>query len=386
MTAFFDVIERWKDFDFSSFVSSVKKKDVVCALTKRRLDELDFLRLISPAAADMLEELAQAACRITVRHFGRVISLYTPLYISNFCVNRCIYCGFNHSTNIKRHRLELANIEKEAVAIKKQGFRDVLVLTGEDRRNSSPEYIREAVELLTGHFASVGIEVYPLSVDEYKMLIDSGLDYLTLYQEVYHPDDYPVFHPAGPKSNYHYRLEAPERAARAGMRAISIGSLLGLGDWHRETFFTALHGRFLSSLYPDVEWGLSVPRMRPHAGGFTPGRPVSERELVQIVLAYRIFLPHFGISLSTRERALVRDNLIGLGVTRMSAASVTQVGGHAEKQQEEGQFAVSDTRSVQEVCKAIREKRHQPIFQNWVFGMHDKAIKTAESCQNTGIV
>ncbi|MEM5947717.1 2-iminoacetate synthase ThiH [Spirochaetia bacterium 38H-sp] len=370
MSGFADFIEEWKDFDFSSFLADVKEKEVKAVLTKHKLDYFDFLKLLSPAASGIIEEIAKHASRLTARHFGRVISLYTPLYISNYCVNKCVYCSFNHSTAIRRHRLELEEIEKEAIAIKKQGFRDVLILTGEDRHNSSPEYIKDAVELLVKYFASVGIEVYPLTQEEYKMLVSCGLDYLTLYQEVYHPEDYPVFHPSGPKNDYQYRLQAPERAAKAGLRSVSIGSLLGLGMWQREVFFTAMHAKFLSSSYPDVEWGLSVPRIRPNSGGFEPVNPVSEKDLVKIILAYRIFLPHVGISLSTRERPFLRDNLIGLGVTRMSAASITQVGGHAENNKGTGQFEVSDTRGVKEVCHAIRARGHQPVFQNWVEGIY----------------
>ncbi|ADN01122.1 2-iminoacetate synthase ThiH [Spirochaeta thermophila] len=363
------VINEWKDFDFEGFFARVRPSRVEVVLAKEgALSPEDLLVLLSPAAVPFLEAMAVKARRLTVQHFGRVISLYTPLYVSNYCVNRCVYCGFHAGAPVQRRQLSFEEIEREAEAIARQGFRDVLLLTGEDRRRTPVAYIEEAVRILTRLFPSVGIEIYPLEEDEYRRLIQAGVDYLTLYQEVYHPEEYPRFHPGGPKARYDYRLLAPERAARAGMRAITVGALLGLGEWRRETFFTALHARYLSRVFPEVEVGVSLPRLRPCVGGFTAPHPAGERDLVQAILAHRLFAPHCGISLSTRERAFVRDHLIGLGVTRMSAASVTAVGGHATRA-EEGQFEVADTRGVREVCEAIRARGFQPVFQNWVEGL-----------------
>ena len=214
----------------------------------------DLLVLLSPAAVPFIEEMARKAHRLTVQHFGRVISLYTPLYVSNYCVNRCVYCGFHAGAPVQRRRLSFEEIEQEAEAIARRGFRDVLLLTGEDRRRSPISYIEEGIRILTRFFPSVGIEIYPLEEDEYRRLVRAGVDYLTLYQEVYHPEEYPRFHPGGPKADYAYRLLAPERAARAGIRAITVGALLALWEWRTETFFTAPHVRYMSGAYPSWRW------------------------------------------------------------------------------------------------------------------------------------
>ncbi|MGQ9557546.1 MAG: 2-iminoacetate synthase ThiH [Desulfurispora sp.] len=346
--------------------SNVTAADVRRALGKTRLGEHDYLVLLSPRAEEYLEEMAWKAHRLTVQHFGRVIQLYTPLYLANYCVNRCAYCGFGAHNKIKRDRLTPAEVEQEARAISGMGFKHILILTGESRHHSPVSYIRECVQVLKKYFSSISIEIYPLTEEEYGELIAAGVDGLTIYQEVYDPAVYDRVHLAGPKKDYHFRLDAPERACRAGMRTVNVGALLGLHDWRSEAFATGLHAAYLQKKFPAVEVSLSPPRLRPEVGGFAAPVLVSDRNLVQYMLAFRLFMPRAGITLSTREPARLRDHLVKLGVTKMSAASCTAVGGHsATGQKTEDQFAVADSRSLDEVMAMLYAQGYQPLFKDW---------------------
>jgi len=262
-----------------------------------------FLALLSPAAERYLEPMAQRAHALTVQHFGKVILLYTPLYLSNYCTNFCLYCGFAAQNRIRRDRLTLEEVAAEARLISASGLRHILILTGESRKMSSVEYIGQGVELLRPHFLSISIEIYPIETAEYALLAEMGVDGFTLYQETYDRKLYAAVHPRGPKRDYRYRIEAPERACAAGMRSVNIGALLGLADWRFDAFLTGLHAEHLQHRYPDVEVSISLPRMRPHEGTFKPQHEVTDREFVQILLATRIFLPRVGITISTRERS-----------------------------------------------------------------------------------
>lgn len=363
--SFYDEYSKYNNFDFSDFFRNITETDVLRAINKERLNPLDFLTLLSEKAETHLEEMAFRSKQLTLQHFGKVIFLYTPLYLANYCVNQCVYCGFNISNGIKRCKLTLEEVEKEAKAIAATGLKHILILTGESKVHSPVCYIKDCVQILKKYFTSITIEIYPLEESEYAELIQAGVDGLTIYQEVYDEKMYKAVHLKGPKSNYPFRLDAPERACSAFMRTVNIGALLGLEDWRKEAFFTGVHADYLQNKYTDTEISLSFPRLRPHAGEFQPACIVSDKNLVQIMLASRLFLPRSGITISTRESASLRDNLLGLGVTKMSAGSITEVGGHNEKGESEGQFEISDTRSVEEMKTMLYNRGYQPVFKDW---------------------
>jgi 2-iminoacetate synthase len=339
--------------------------EITRILAKSKLNSEDFLALLSPAAVDRLEDMAQVAHRLTVRHFGWTIQMYTPIYLANYCENQCVYCGFKAANDIPRRVLSLSEVELEARAIAETGLQHILVLTGESRRYSSVSYIKDCVSVLRKYFSSISIEIYPLSTEEYRELIAAGVDGLTIYQEVYNEEVYSLLHPCGPKRNYQYRLEAPERGAEAGIRTINIGALLGLYDWRQEVFLTGLHAAWLQQKFPEVEVSVSFPRMRPEFGGYQPESPLSDRDLVQAILALRLFLPRSGITISTREKAELRDNLVKLGVTKMSGGSSTAIGGHTDAPDGIGQFEISDKRSVAEMRTDLAKLGYKPVLKDW---------------------
>lgn len=362
---FYDEVSRFQTTDFADVLNGFTTSQITKVLNKSELQFQDFLALLSPKAATLLEDIAQAAYSVTLRNFGRTILLYTPLYLANYCVNHCVYCGFNTDNKIERRKLTLPEVELEAQTIAKTGLKHLLILTGESRFYSSVSYIKNCVLILKKYFPSISIEIYPLSTDEYAELVAAGIDGITIYQEVYDKNIYSRVHPQGPKRDYRFRLEAPERAGQAGIRTINIGPLLGLNDWRSEIFFTGIHAFYLQKRFPEIEVSISCPRMRPEYGGYEPEFPVSDRDLVQIILALRLFLPRAGVTISTREKAELRDNLVKLGVTKMSAGSSTVVGGHTDAQDGVGQFEISDHRSVAEVREAISCQGYKPIFKDW---------------------
>ncbi len=325
----------------------------------------DFFALTSPAASLFLEEMAAKANRLTRQHFGRTIHLFTPMYLSNYCANHCVYCGFNCNVDIPRSKLSKEQLEQEASAIAATGLKHLLILTGEAPGKAGVDYIEECMEVLRPHFPSVSIEVFAMDEDEYRRLVKAGVDGLTIYQETYDEELYARLHPRGPKKDFRYRLDAPERGCKAGMRVVNIGALLGLGDWRKDALITGLHARYLMDLYPEVDISVSLPRMRPHAGGWQPATIASDRDLVQIMLALRIFLPRLGITVSTRESAQFRENILPLGVTKMSAGVTTAVGGHSQDDDKVGQFEICDERSVDEMCEVLKKHGFQPVFKDW---------------------
>jgi len=363
--SFLEELQGYQKFNFASYLNSRTALDIKQILNKDKLTPLDFLSLLSPAAELQLEALAQKAHQLTVQHFGKVIFLYTPLYLANYCVNQCVYCGFNTTNEIVRRQLSLAEVESEAQAIADSGLKHILILTGESRKHSSLSYLKNCVKVLKKYFSSIAIEIYPLLEEEYAELVSVGVDSFTIYQEVYNPDTYDQLHLKGPKKDYRFRLDAPERACKAKMRAVNIGALLGLDDWRTEAFFTGLHAGYLQDKYLDTEISLSLPRIRPHLGSFQPKSLVDDKIFVQIMLAYRLFLTRAGITVSTRECAEFRDNLIKLGVTKMSAGVSTEVGGRTSKEKTESQFDISDSRDVKEMTKAIYQLGYQPVFKDW---------------------
>lgn len=364
--SFFDTRETIDIPDIHQALSSTDTLRIQQVLGKETLGEQDFLALLSPAAESFLEPLAQKAHRLTIHNFGRTIQLYTPIYLANYCSNACVYCGFNAENKIPRSKLTLESLEVEAKTIAATGLNHVLILTGESRTASPVEYLEECITLLRKYFSSIAIEIYPLTEEEYGRLIACGADGLTIYQEVYQPQIYDSLHPYGPKKDFRFRLEAPERAGRAGMRTINIGALLGLHDWREEAFILGLHAAYLQNAFPAAEIGVSFPRLRPEVGGFMPKTVVTDANLVQMMLAFRLFLPRVGIAISTRESSQLRDNLIKLGVTKMSGGSSTAVGGRCGADEATTpQFEISDERSVSEMAQAIYRAGYQPVYKDW---------------------
>ncbi len=362
---FHDIFSRYKSFDFADFFRNVGGENVRTVLAKERLTEKDFLTLLSPAAEAFLETMAGKAHRITVQNFGKVIFLFTPLYLSDYCENQCAYCGFNVKNAFVRRKLTEGELEKEATAIAGTDMRHVLILSGESREHASPDYIKGCLKVLRKHFSSISLEIYPLNVEEYRDLIKAGADGLTVYQEVYDERIYDEVHLSGPKKDYLNRLDAPERGCRAGMRTVTIGPLLGLNDWRREAFLAGIHAHYLQNKYWDVDISLSFPRFRPHMGNFQPRSPVDDRGFVQIIMASRLFMPRTGITVSTRENSAFRDNILPLGVTKMSAWSSTEVGGRTQEKQGTGQFSISDCRNTKEMKEMLLHRGYQPIFKDW---------------------
>jgi 2-iminoacetate synthase len=366
--SFYPLVEAYAgglpDARFDDFT----KEDVRRAINRTTATVEDFMALMSPAASSLLEEMAQKASRLTVQHFGRTVSLFTPLYLANFCTNHCVYCGFNCTNSIHRSKLTLEEVDAEGAAIAATGLKNLLILTGDAPAKTGVDYLEACTKVLNNHFPSVSIEVYALTEEEYARLVKAGVDGMTMFQETYDEKLYAVLHPKGPKRDYRFRLDAPERACKAGMRVVNIGALLGLGDWRRDALLTGLHAAYLMHNYPETDIAVSLPRMRPHVGDWEPATIVSDRDMVQFLMALRLFLPRVGITISTRENAEFRENILPLGVTRMSAGVSTAVGGHADESDEEentGQFDISDARSVDEVCAALRDKGYQPVFKDW---------------------
>jgi 2-iminoacetate synthase len=368
--SFSTLADAYQSFDFSACFHSVQANEVRDVLdragSQAPLDIRDLLTLLAPAAQDFLEPMAQIARNLTCQHFGKTISLYAPMYISDFCCNHCTYCGFNANTRFPRTRLTLEEIDREARAIADTGIRHILILTGEAPKKTPLPYLEDTCRIMTRYFSSIALEIYPMTETQYRVLKQAGADSLTVYQEVYDKSIYKTVHPKGPKSDYTFRLLTPERGAAAGFRAVNIGPLFGLGQPASEAFMAGLHARYLEQACPDVEVSLSLPRMTRAEGTTGPGYLMTDTQFVQTLLAWRLFMPRLGITISTRESAAFRDRLIPLGVTRYSAGSRTDVGGYAvHAARNTVQFEVTDTRSVDEVTAMIRQCGYQPVFKDW---------------------
>ena len=343
----------------------------------------DFLALVSPAAAGLLEPMAQVAQAITARRFGRTISLYAPLYISNHCSNACVYCGFNAGNQVARRALSVTEVIAEAKLLKGRHISQLLLVTGESPHHCSAANLAAMAQRLKPMFPSLAIEVQPMDTQEYRALRQAGIDGLAVYQETYDREIYAQMHPSGPKRDFDYRLAAPERGGEAGFRQLGIGSLLGLNDWRLEAHYLVSHAAYLMKHYWKSQVSVSFPRLRPAAGGFQPPHPVSEPDLAQMICALRLALPDAGLVLSTRESAAFRDNMLGLGITRISAGSRTSPGGYLDElgDQAEGQFAVCDERSVEDVVAAVRSRGFDPVWKDWDHGFEksDGFIKSVEA-------
>lgn len=327
---------------------------------------VDFAALLSPAAGDRLEELARASHELTVARFGRTMHMYAPLYFSNECLTTCVYCGFARELPIARATLTPERTLEEARWLLRQGFRSILLLTGEHERLTGVEFLRERIERLASEVPSIAIEVQVWSEEEYRRLAQAGCDAVVIYQETYDPTTYAAVHLAGRKRRYEWRLLGPERAARAGMRRVGIGALLGLhDDWRAEAVAMAAHARFLMTRYWRTQVTVSVPRIRPSASGFQPRALLDDRSLVQLVCALRLVLPDAGIVLSSREPAALRDGLFQVGITHTSAGSHTEPGGYERPHEATEQFEVADLRSPAEVAARLRALGYEPVWEDW---------------------
>lgn len=358
------VLERMNACDFDAFTQA----DVRRALGREVLSPADFAALLSPAAEPLLEELALRARAETRKHFGNSVMMFTPLYIANHCENYCIYCGFNCHNAIRRAKLSMEEVERELQAIAATGLQEILILTGESRSMSPVSYIGEACRLASRYFRVVGVEIYPLNVDEYAHLHACGVDYVTVFQETYNPDKYETLHLGGHKRIFPYRFHAQERALMGGMRGVGFAALLGLDDFRKDAFATGLHAFLLQRKYPHAEIAFSCPRLRPIINNdrINP-RDVHERQLLQVVCAYRIFLPFASLTISTRERAGFRDNVIGIAATKISAGVSTGIGAHSGEEKGDEQFEISDGRSFEEVYRAIEAQGLQPVMADTLY-------------------
>jgi len=322
--------------------------------------------LISPAAEDYLEEMAQAAHELTVQRFGRTIRLYAPVYLSNYCTNACMYCGFNRENTFERTRLSIDQAVEEANIVASEGFRDLLLVSSEDRQFISVDYLVELAQRLRDKFSSISIEVYQMSTAEYARLFEAGIDGVTLYQETYDRHAYGYYHLAGPKSDYDHRLSAADSIAGAGMREVGLGVLLGLTDWQVETLALAEHAHHIIKHYWQSHVSFSFPRLRPaYKVQEAQFSPFTDRNLVQMITALRLCFADVGMVLSTRERAALRDNLISLGVTKLSAGSRTSPGGYSGRSEATGQFQIDDDRSPAEVADMIKQRGFEPVWKDW---------------------
>lgn len=364
----YEYIEDNNNFNFYEALDKVTDEDVIRVLNKRKLSQKDFLVLISDKAEVYLEDMAQKANTLTRQYFGNTVLLYTPLYLANYCVNKCAYCGYNYDNEIHRKKLTMEEIEEEAKAISAKGFKHILYLTGESPKDTPTDYIVDAAKILRKYFHSVAIEVYPMTEEDYRKTVESGVDSLTVYQEVYDEKIYDKVHIAGPKKNYKFRLDALERGCKAGMRNVNMAPLLGLNEWKIEVYKMMLHGMYLRKKYPEVEVGFSFPRIRPCVGGYNDLQEVSDKELVRAITAMRIMFPNCTLNISTRERQGFRDNLIPLGINKISAGVSTAIGGHTMAKEESGevQFDISDGRDENEIKSMLRNIGYEPIFKDWV--------------------
>ncbi len=366
------VMEQVGGFDPGSYTV----REVRAALDHERCSLEDFKAPLSPAAEPFLEEMAQRARMETSRHFGNTVYLFTPLYIANYCENYCVYCGFNCYNHIKRMRLTLEQIEHEMQVIAQSGMEEILILTGESRARSDVEYIGEACRLARKYFRMVGLEIYPVNTEEYRYLHQCGADYVTVFQETYDPDKYETLHLQGRKRVWPYRFEAQERALRGGMRGVACSALLGLSDFRTDALASALHVYYLQRKYPQAELSLSCPRLRPILNNDKIGpQDVGERQLCQILCAYRIFLPYVGITVSSRESAAFRDGIVKIAATKVSAGVSTGIGDHESKytgvagdgEQGDEQFQINDGRSFSRMYRDMEQEGLQPVLNDYLY-------------------
>lgn len=366
------VLAEMGAYDYTRYTAA----DVKAALEHTTCSLEDFKALLSPAAAPFLEEMARKAHGETQRHFGNTVYLFTPLYIANYCENYCVYCGFNCYNHIQRMKLTMEQIQHEMEIIAQSGMEEILILTGESRAQSDVAYIGEACKLARKYFRMVGLEIYPVNTEEYRYLHQCGADYVTVFQETYDTDKYEQLHLLGHKRVWPYRFDAQERALRGGMRGVAFSALLGLSDFRKDALATGLHAYLLQRKYPAAEISLSCPRLRPIVNNdkINP-LDVGERELCQVLCAYRLFLPFAGITVSSRETARFRDGIVKIAATKVSAGVSTGIGDHEEKytgkstgtQQGDEQFEIADGRSFAQMYHDMDGEGLQPVLNDYLY-------------------
>ena len=367
-----NVMAQMNSYEYSKYTAA----DVKAALEHDTCSIEDFKALLSPAAEPFLEQMAQRARLETSKHFGNTVYLFTPLYIANYCENYCVYCGFNCYNHIKRMKLSMEQIEKEMKVIADSGMEEILILTGESRGQSNVEYIGEACKLARKYFRMVGLEIYPVNTDEYKYLHECGADYVTVFQETYDTDKYEQLHLLGHKRVWPYRFDAQERALRGGMRGVAFSALLGLSDFRKDALASALHVYYLQRKYPHAEMSLSCPRLRPIINNdkINP-LDVHEKQLCQVLCAYRIFLPFVGITVSSRESAEFRNGIVKIAATKVSAGVSTGIGDHESKYtgketddvQGDEQFEIDDNRSLDKMYQDMVQEGLQPVLNDYLY-------------------
>jgi len=363
--SFASVFEQHDWQTVKNSIYSKTSKDVEHALSASNRTLEDFKALISPAASNYLEQMATLSHHLTQKRFGKVIQMYVPLYLSNECNNICTYCGFSYDNKVRRKTLSAIEIMQEVAVIKKMGYDHVLLVTGEANQSVHTDYFRKVLKLLKPHFSQISMEVQPLALEEYSELRVLGLNTVLVYQETYHQDDYKKHHPKGKKANFQYRLETPDRLGRAGIHKMGLGVLIGLEDWRTDSFFTALHLSYLEKYYWQSKYSISFPRLRPFSGGLEPKVTMTDRELVQLICAYRIFNEEVELSISTRESEIFRNNIIKLGITSISAGSKTNPGGYAVEPQSLEQFEISDERTAAEIAQVITNQGYEAVWKDW---------------------
>jgi 2-iminoacetate synthase len=346
-------------------IYSKTSDDVVHALHASKKTLEDFKALISPAAAGYLEQMAHLSQQITRKRFGHTMQMYVPLYLSNECQNICTYCGFSLDNKMRRKTLSEEEILQEVQALKAFGYDHVLLVTGEASQTVGVDYFKKALQVIRPHFSHISMEVQPLDQEEYEELIPYGLNTVLVYQETYHKDDYRKHHLKGKKSNFYYRLDTPDRLGKAGIHKMGLGVLIGLEDWRTDSFFTALHLNYLERTYWQTKYSISFPRLRPFCGGLAPKVEMSDRELVQLICAYRICNEEVELSLSTREQEKFRNNVIKFGITSISAGSKTNPGGYAVEPASLEQFEISDERSPAEIVAMLRSEGYEAVWKDW---------------------
>lgn len=358
------VLEAASQYNYDTYTA----KDVKRAIEAKNRTPEDFGALLSPAATPFLEQIAQAAQIETRNHFGNSVYMFTPIYIANYCDNYCIYCGFNCHNKIRRAKLNAEEIEREMSEIAKSGLQEILILTGESPKMSDVKYIGEACKIASKYFKVIGLEIYPVNSEDYKYLHECGADYVTVFQETYNADKYETLHLAGNKRIFPYRMNTQERAILGGMRGVGFAALLGLDDFRRDAFATGMHAYYIQRKYPHAEIAFSCPRLRPIINNekINP-MDVHEAQLLQVICAYRLFMPFASITVSTRECERVRNNLIQIAATKISAGVNVGIGGHSGEEKGDEQFEIDDTRNVDEVFKAIEENGMQPVMSDYIY-------------------
>jgi 2-iminoacetate synthase len=363
--SFLDLFNSYSWDEVKESIYSKTIVDVENALLKEKRDLEDFKALISPSATGYLEQMAALSHKLTLKRFGKTIQMYIPLYLSNECQNICTYCGFSFDNKLRRVTLTDEQILKEVEVIKSYGYDHVLLVTGEANHTVGVEYFKKVLRLLRPHFSHISMEVQPLDYEDYQELLPLGLNTVLVYQETYHKENYKAHHPKGKKSNFDYRIETPDRLGAAGIYKIGLGVLIGLEDWRTDSFFTALHLNYLEKKYWKTKYSISFPRLRPFSGGLEPKVEMKDRELVQLICAYRIFDEELELSISTRESEKFRDNIIKLGITSISAGSKTDPGGYASGLDALEQFEISDERTPHEVAEVIRKQGYEAVWKDW---------------------